>query len=178
VARGTTQLAASATGLISLNTWYWIELAARTDDSTGSYEAKLYDDSGTLLATLSASNVDTRETPGAMLDLIVMGNGTVVTYADSTGVEAGLTARGRGRVETLMPNAAGGLGRVDEGRHGHGSELHAGRREPRQLVFIRPLDGREPGRPLSLRRQVGDGYAAGGAAQCLRLLALVGHASV
>lgn len=104
------ELAVSATGLIPIDAWYDAELTAVINDTTGSFTAKIWDDTATLLSTLSASNVDTRAGAAVIgVDVVSCGGATINSYIDNVSIDVGGNLVGRCRVETLYPTAAGDL---------------------------------------------------------------------
>lgn len=98
----------SSTGLITADTWFWMEFIANIADS-GSFTAKLYDDSGTVLATLSGS-ADTQATANTGADRVTFGTtATDGYYIDNPSIDTAGSILGRCRVECLYPTAAGDL---------------------------------------------------------------------
>lgn len=105
---GDTSIQKSSTGLWSVNNWYWLEFLALVSD-TGSYTAKLWDDSLTLLETLSGS-ADTKNSGTNDVDSLSIGNTANDPYIDNFSVDFSGSLLGPSRVETLYPNAAGDSG--------------------------------------------------------------------
>lgn len=116
VVRGaSTVLAISSGSEISLNTWYWAELQVTIADAGGAYTAKLYDDSGTVLVTLSSGSADTQETANASADRLRGGETNVDTVLDDVSVSSDFESLGRCQVETLYPNGAGDITQLTRG---------------------------------------------------------------
>lgn len=114
VSRVGTALATSATGLWTIDNWFEAEFKAFVDDS-GSYEAHFWDDSGTLLATLSGSG-DTKNASIAGVATYQFGStASNGTYVDNVSIDLAGNLLGRCRVETLYPNAAGDLAQFTRG---------------------------------------------------------------
>lgn len=111
VARGNagTVLATSSTGLITVGNWYYCEFSATINNTTGSYTAKLYNDSGTLLGTLTASSVDTQDTANASANTIDVGGTNSDTLTDDFWLDNTGALYGPLRVETLYPDGDGTL---------------------------------------------------------------------
>lgn len=116
VARGNTpvQLAISSSGIISLNTWYWAELTAVINNS-GSFTARLYDDSQTMIAELTDSSVDTQETANASADRVDVGGISADTYTDDCWIDGSGELHGPVQVEVLYPSGAGDLAELTRG---------------------------------------------------------------
>lgn len=105
---------ASATGLISRNNWYYVEMKAKIADSpNGTLEVRL--NGATIIST---SGVDTRNASTAYADTIGIGDpagatGPSLQYDDlyvidaTTGSAPTNTFLGDSRVETLMPSGNG-----------------------------------------------------------------------
>lgn len=110
-----TTLQTSSTGLIALNTWYYCELRVTIDNSAGAYEANLYDDSGSLLVSLSDPVEDTQETANANVNFVLAGGTAADTYIDDVWVDSGGALHGPSQVETLYPNGAGDLAQLTRG---------------------------------------------------------------
>lgn len=107
-----TQLAISTGGHIAVNTWYYLELTAVVADSpNGSFTCNLYNDSGTLLESISASGVDTRDGAGQITELTL---GTTGYYEDVYFDDDG-EVYGRCQVELNAPNGAGDLAQLTRG---------------------------------------------------------------
>lgn len=101
---GATQLAISTGGHIALNTQYYIEITAVVDDSAGSFTCNLHNDSGSLLETISASGVDTRDGAGSV-STIVLGGG----FWEDFNFDTSGTLYGRTQVETFGPTGDGDI---------------------------------------------------------------------
>jgi hypothetical protein len=110
VARGgsSVNLQTSATGLWSIDNWYTIEFAATMQDSGGTWTAKLWNDAGTLLGTLSGSG-DTKETIRTTANFVILGSTGIAPYIDDISIDTAGALAGICQVETLYPNAAGDL---------------------------------------------------------------------
>jgi hypothetical protein len=96
-----------ATGSTSLpiETWFDVMLYARIHNSAGEYAAKLFNDSGALIETLSGSGVDTY---GGIVDLAKLTTaGSLTSYADHFWVDLSGNFRGCGFVETRRATANG-----------------------------------------------------------------------
>lgn len=106
-----TQLALSTGGHISLNTQYYIEITATIDDSAGSFTCKLYNDSGTLLETLTASGVDTRDNSATVNQVIFGGTG----YWEDAWIDDTGELYGPAQAEYTPPNGAGALAQLTRG---------------------------------------------------------------
>jgi hypothetical protein len=106
VLRNTTGLDNTSAGLISLNTWYWIEMAATIDNTTGSVTVKIYDDSLTLLDTLSFSG-DTQNTANAFANHVLIAGTNDDNYADDIWISSTNALYGPLRVETIYPTGNG-----------------------------------------------------------------------
>lgn len=117
VVRGTsTHLDASSGSEISLNTWYWAEVATLINNATGSFEARLYDDStGSTLVSLSGSGVDTQETVNAFADRLLGGETNIDTVIDNVSVSNAIELLGRCPAETLYPNGLGDITQLTRG---------------------------------------------------------------
>jgi hypothetical protein len=112
VVRGTTTTIAgpSATGLWAVDNWYTVEFKAHIDNSpNGNVSASLYDDAGALIATISASGIDTQNTAVAYVHRIGVGGQGVDPYVDDVSVDGTGELHGVCQVETLMPTGAGDL---------------------------------------------------------------------
>jgi hypothetical protein len=105
----TTQLAISTGGHIVANTWYYVEMTAVIADSpNGSFTCNLYDDSGNLLESISASGIDTRDGAGSGQQSIWGTTGYWEdAYLDATG-----EVYGPCQVEVVAPNGAGDLSQL------------------------------------------------------------------
>lgn len=108
VVRGpsSTVLDQTAAGVISLDTWYYVELGATINNTTGSVTAKIYDDSGTLLDTLTFSG-DTQNTANAFANHFIIGGSANDAYAEDIWLASTSALYGPLRVETLYPDGAG-----------------------------------------------------------------------
>ena len=121
-ATSTTIAGPSATGLWTLDNWYTIELKAHIADSpNGSVEASMYNDAGTLLATISASGIDSQNTANPSVSRIGVGGINCDPYFDNVSVDSTGDTLGPCQVETLMPNGAGDLAAHTRGGADSGS---------------------------------------------------------
>jgi len=102
---GATVLALSTGGHISLNAQFYIAITAVVDDTAGSFTCDLYDNSGTLLETLTDSGVDTRD-GATSVSAISLG---VTSYFEDFVFDDSGTLYGPMQVETFGPNGAGDL---------------------------------------------------------------------
>lgn len=99
-------LETSDPGLWSINNWFYIEFQAVIDNS-GSWLVRLWNDSGTLLDTLSGSG-DTQETANAFANFVSFGSSTTDTYIDDISVDLGGAIIGaRSIVIVRYPTGAG-----------------------------------------------------------------------
>lgn len=112
VRRGTTVLTTTASAL-STDTWYYLELKATINDTTGSYDLRLNGSSWT-----SGSNVDTRNAGNASVNVVSLGTDGVATnaltqsfddlyVADTSGSAPHNDFLGDVRIDTLYPTADG-----------------------------------------------------------------------
>lgn len=102
-----TQLAISTGAHIAVDTSYYIELAGLVDNS-GNFTCNLYDDSGTLLESISGSAVDTRDGAGSVEATVWGTTGYWEdAYFDSSG-----QVYGPCQVEMSAPNGAGDLSQL------------------------------------------------------------------
>lgn len=109
-ATSTTIAGPSATGLWTQDNWYTIELKAHIADSpNGSVEASMYNDAGTLLATISASGIDSQNTANAYARRLGVGGISCDPYFDDVSVDGTGEVNGPCEVETLLPTGAGDL---------------------------------------------------------------------
>ena len=104
VYRGLTGLLEEKTGLFSTNTWYYIELKVKIDNSTGTYEVKINGNT-----ELSGSSVDTQDTANAYANNIRF-SGTGIGHrfddiyiCDATGSKNN-NFLGEMKVEILFPD--------------------------------------------------------------------------
>lgn len=114
VKRGTTVLATGTT-VLSLNSWYYIELKTIIHDVNGSYEVRI--NGVTEAALTNAGPVDTQNTGTGQWDRIQiasLGSGTNANYiddfyvCDTSGAAPRNTFLGTVKVETLLPQAGNG----------------------------------------------------------------------
>lgn len=109
ILRGTTtSLDSTAAGLISLDTWYYMEMGATIDNTTGSVTVKIYSDAGTLLDTLTFAG-DTQQTANAFANHVLVAGTNNDGYADDLWIADSATLYGPLRVETLYPDGDGAL---------------------------------------------------------------------
>ncbi len=106
VLRNTTSLDTTAAGLVSANTWYYIEMGATIDNTTGSVTVKIYSDSGTVLDTLTFSG-DTQSTANASANRVTLGGAACDSYIEDLAIFSTNVVHGPLRVETLYPTANG-----------------------------------------------------------------------
>lgn len=112
VMRGATQLAISTGAHIALNTQYYLELVAVVADSPdGSFTCMLYNDSGSVLETLSGSGIDTRDGASEVETLVVGGTG----YWEDLQFDAEGQSYGPCQSEYTPPNGAGDLTQLTRG---------------------------------------------------------------
>lgn len=108
VYRGTnagTQLATTAASLM-LNTWYCVEIYAKTHDSTGAFTLKV---NGATLSDLTLTNADTRNgSTTGNADNIQFYSGGTYTYWDDIVIRDD-TWPGTGGIYVLVPTGAGSL---------------------------------------------------------------------
>jgi len=130
VLKNATQLAISTGNHIALNTWYPLEVSAVIHDTTGSFTCKLYDDSGTLLETLTDSDVDTRDGASTTAASTLFGaiNQYEDLWIDSTG-----TLYGPWRIEVLAPNGAGNYAQLTRGGTDSGANFSQVNEAPAQI---------------------------------------------
>lgn len=108
-----TQLDISSTGLWSINNWFFLEFKVVIGNA-GSWVAKLWNDSATLLATLSGSG-DIQATANSTADFVIFGSSNIDPHFDDISIDVGGNLLGICRVETLYPNAAGDLAQWTRG---------------------------------------------------------------
>ena len=106
IGRGGTVLGTTSTGLISVDTWYYVEIRTKIDNTTGSYEMRL---NGTTV--LSATGVDTQDSASANFDIIFLRGGGTIWYDDFYVIDI-LGGKnndflGVSSVLAMFPNAAG-----------------------------------------------------------------------
>jgi len=90
----------SAAGLVSAGTWYYAEIEATMNTSTGTINFYL---GGTSLCTLTGLNTGSG---AGLVQMRVFGGGSVPRYVDDLYVVTGASTRlGESRIETLRPNA-------------------------------------------------------------------------
>lgn len=123
VARGNTPtvLQQSALGTISTGTDYYAELSVTINNSTGSYTANLYDSSGSLITTLTASGVDTQETANNVVNRFDAGGTVCDALIEDIWINGDGTLYGPLRVETIYPT---GDGSTQQWAIGAGSGAH------------------------------------------------------
>lgn len=92
---------------LPIDTWFYLMLYARIHDTSGEFVAKLLDASGSLLETLSASGVDTRNAGTDLALQTIWGNATIDTYVDDCWVDLSGSFRGCGFIETRVPTSNG-----------------------------------------------------------------------
>lgn len=107
VLRGDSTVLATGTTTIAIDTWYYLTLYTRIHDTLGEFTAKLFDASGALLETLSATGIDTRNAGTDLALQTVWGNATIDTYVDHLWMDLAGDFRGCGYVETLAATANG-----------------------------------------------------------------------
>lgn len=129
VLRNATQLAISTGGHIALNTQYYIEITGFIDNSAGSFTCKLYNDSGTLLETISASGVDTLDGAGSATQVLFATTG----YWEDVWVDTSGALYGRAQVETLRPDGAGDLTQLTRGGTDSGANWSQVDEKPAQI---------------------------------------------
>lgn len=101
---------------MSIDNWYDAELLAFIHDTTGSFTARLWDDTGTLLATLTGSNVDTRNLDVAgTVSLMTFGGAAMNSYIDNVVIDTSGNQLGRCRVITRYPTGNGDLNQWPRG---------------------------------------------------------------
>lgn len=108
ISRNATQLDITAGSTVSLNAWYYIEVGATIDNTTGSVTCKIYNDSGTLLDTLSFSG-DTQNTANSFISHVFIAGANNDAYADDLWIADSTTLYGPLRVENLYPDGDGAL---------------------------------------------------------------------
>jgi hypothetical protein len=101
-----TSLAAGST-VLSLTTWYYVTLYARIHSTLGEFTAKLFDASGSLVETLTASSVDTQTGSTLFSAISVWGGASVDSYIDHLWTDLNGALRGCGFVETRSPTSNG-----------------------------------------------------------------------
>lgn len=133
VRSGITELAISSSGLIAVNTWYYIEIAGVIHDTNGSFTCNLYSDAGSLIATLSASGVDTRNGATSTATSILLGASTADDYVEDIWVDSTGELYGREQVETLTANGAGDLTQLTRGGTDSGANWSQVNEKPAQV---------------------------------------------
>lgn len=107
VLRGDGTVLATGTTSIPIDTWFFFTLYARIHDTLGEFVAKVFNASGTLLETLSASGIDTRNAGTDLSIQTVWGNATIDTHVDHVWQDLSGNFRGCGYVETRVPTSNG-----------------------------------------------------------------------
>lgn len=107
---GGTQLAISSTGLIAINTYYRLVWRATIDNSAGSFDAYLYDDSNTLIVQLTGTGVDTQQhATNNFVRYISWMQSNIDAYDEDIWADVGAVAHTPCEVECLLPNGEGDL---------------------------------------------------------------------
>ncbi len=106
VLRNTTVLDSTAAGLVAINTWFYLEMGSTIDNTTGSVTVKIYNDSLTLLDTLTFSG-DTQNTANAFANHIILAGSACDAYVEDIWVASTNVSYGPLRVETLYPTGNG-----------------------------------------------------------------------
>lgn len=123
VQRLTTTLATSSAGLMSIDNWYEAELITFIDNTTGSFTARLWDNSGTLLSTLTGSSVDTQGSGTPDVVSVFFQGSIMNAFIDEVAVDAAGSPIGRILIATRYPTGNGDLNQWTRGGTDTGSNF-------------------------------------------------------
>lgn len=100
--RGATFLKSSGSGVLTVDTWQYIEIKVYIHDTAGTYEVKVNG-----VSVLSDSGIDTKPTAdGGVNSIFCYGSNGSYTYYDDLYMDTA-NFKGDCRIDTLMPNGAG-----------------------------------------------------------------------
>jgi len=108
IRRSTTVLGTTATGVLIADTWHFIELKAKIDNTTGSFELKVDE-----VSVLSQSSIDTQQSNEAFTNhFIIRGRNGTVTFYDDLYILDTLGSKnndflGKSIITAIYPDAAG-----------------------------------------------------------------------